>query len=178
MIKKWKVVSREEVSPSKWFPLFKDKVELPNGKTVEDYYWSQLGDVVMIIGVTKDEKILLVKQYKHGVKEIMIEFPAGRIKKDQSPEQAAIAELREETGYKAVELKLMGKLRTVPSKDDVTVYVYLAKGLQDKGEQEFDENEEIEVIEKDWDGVEKMILEGEINGSDTVGAWMLARKFV
>jgi len=83
-IKKWELISEVDVSPSKWFPLFKDTVKLPDGKIVDDYYVSKLGDVAMILAITKTKELLFVRQYKHGVQEIILELPAGRIGKKNS----------------------------------------------------------------------------------------------
>src|SRR3989344_5360996 len=93
-IKKWKLLKEEDISPSQWFPLFKHKVQLPNGKIV-DYYLSKLGDVSMIVAVTTNKEVVFVRQYKHGAGEIVIELPAGRIRKGNIPEREAIMELEE-----------------------------------------------------------------------------------
>src|SRR3989344_1888754 len=98
MLKKWKLISEKDVSPSKWFPLFRDKVELPNGHVVDDYYLSKLGDVGMVIAVTKDKEVLFVNQYKHAAGEIIYELPAGRLD-NNTPLEGAKNELEEETGY-------------------------------------------------------------------------------
>lgn len=79
-VKKWKILEETDISPSPWFPLFKHKVELPNGRIVDDYYLSKMGNVVMILPINKKKEIVFVQQYKHGANDVVIELPAGRIK--------------------------------------------------------------------------------------------------
>src|SRR4030067_3853160 len=95
-IRKWKIIKERDISPSPWFPLFKHKVRLPNGKIINDYYLSKLGDVVMIVPFTKNNEIIFARQYKHGAGEVIIELPAGRIKDGNKPEKEARIELEEE----------------------------------------------------------------------------------
>src|SRR5688572_23001416 len=100
--KKWRVINQQDVSPSKWFPVTKEEVELPNGNVI-DYYKSKLANVSMIVPITKNKEVIFVKQYKHGIEEVCIEFPAGRIENGKTAPAAAIAELSEETGIVASE---------------------------------------------------------------------------
>lgn len=84
---KWKVLQSTDISPSKWFPITKEIVELPNGQQME-YYTSHLRNVAMLVVITKNHELVFVKQYKHGIGEVCIEFPAGRVEEGISPEQA------------------------------------------------------------------------------------------
>src|SRR5258708_32981468 len=96
---KWKVLSSKYGFDTPWFKVLLETVELPNGKVVEDFSMWAERDVVFLFAITKDNKIPLVKQYKHGAQEELIEFPAGYIDKNETPEIAARRELLEETGY-------------------------------------------------------------------------------
>jgi len=58
-MKKWKIIKEVDVSPSKWFPVLQHTVELPNGKIVDDYFFSPLGNVVMILPITSKNEIIL-----------------------------------------------------------------------------------------------------------------------
>ena len=93
-MKKWKLIEETDVSPSKWFPIKKHKVELPNGTIIDDYFITTLGNVGMILPITKDNKIVLVKQYKHGVKDVLIELPAGFQQKGKTIEQSGNSRIR------------------------------------------------------------------------------------
>ncbi len=173
-IKKWELISEVDVSPSKWFPLFKDTVKLPDGKIVDDYYVSKLGDVAMILAITKDKKLLFVRQYKHGVREIILELPAGRVGK-KTPDQAAIDELEEETGALVEKMENLGEVFIAPSKESARTHIYIALDVEINSSQKLDETENIEVVLIPLDQVESKIKNGEIKASDTLSSLYLAK---
>ena len=129
-IKRWELLHEEDISPSQWFPLFRHKVRLAKGKIVEDYIVSKLGNVSMIIPFMPDGKIVLVKQYKHGIREVTVEFPAGRIESFQTPEAAALAELRQETGLETESLDYIGEVIPSATKDSTRVFGFVAKNCR------------------------------------------------
>lgn len=98
-IKKWEELSREIA-----FQKYSRKIEkvifrLPDGKE-SDFYIKKEGPAVGILALTKNNEVILVKQFRPGPNEILDELPGGYIDKDETPEQAAERELLEETGYK------------------------------------------------------------------------------
>lgn len=174
-IKKWQVLSRKDVSPSRWFPLFVDKVKLPNDLIIEDYYVSELGDVSMIIPVTSDQKILFVEQYKHGVKDITLELPAGRIDK-LSPLQAAEKELAEETGLKAQKMDFIGQVFVAPAKDSTRTNIFVAQGLKSEPGHQAEPGEIIYLVYLPANKINQCISEGKIKTADTIAALFLAQQ--
>jgi 8-oxo-dGTP pyrophosphatase MutT (NUDIX family) len=174
-IKKWKILKEEDISPSPWFPLFKHKVELPNGKVVNDYYLSKVGDVAIIVPITKKGELVFVKQYKHGAGDVIVELPAGRVKEGHNPEDTAKSELEEETGFHTNELIHLGVVFGEPSKDTFKVYGYLAKDLEIRHDQKLDENEDIDVISISTKKVDQMIKSGQIKASDSITFIKLAQ---
>lgn len=175
-MEKWKVINSEDVSPSEWFPIIKDEVELPDGNVVE-YYRSQLAPVAMVVAITKQHELILVRQYKHGIGEICIEFPAGRIKKHQTPEEAAIAELLEETGIKVSTKDLIKivELWTEPSKSSVRVTGFFVRDVEITDLQNLEETENIEVLKVPVAQIDSFIEKNEIHASDTLALLLLAR---
>jgi len=174
VIKKWEILGEKDVSPSKWFPLFVHKVRLPDGKVVEDYYVSKLGDVAMIVAITPNRELVLVRQYKHGVREVILELPAGRVG-NKTPEEAAREELREETGIIADELVPIGSVFVAPSKDSTITHGFLLKNVRVQEEQKLDDTEEIELVFVPVHELEEKIKSGEIRASDTIALITLAR---
>lgn len=173
-MKKWQVVSSKIVFDTKWIKVQKDKVKLPNGKVIEDFYTWRECDVSQIVAVTKENKIIFVRQYKHAADEICIELPAGYVDKGETFESAANRELLEETGYKASNLKFLGKLIHTPTKSPGVVHVFLATDIEKTSIQNLDKNEEIEVLELSFDEAVKMISDGEIWASGTIASFFLA----
>ncbi len=98
-IQKWEEISREEVFSKYGKKMEKVDFKLPDGK-VSDFYIKKEGPAVGILALTKDQQVILVKQFRPGPKEILDELPGGYVDKDETPEQAAERELLEETGYK------------------------------------------------------------------------------
>ncbi|MDJ1468611.1 NUDIX hydrolase [Xanthocytophaga flava] len=96
----WKVLASEYIAKEPWFTVRKEKVEMPNGSQIASYYVSEFPDWVNVIAVTKDQKIVLVKQYRHGIGKVSYELCAGVCDPtDKSPLESAQRELMEETGY-------------------------------------------------------------------------------
>ncbi len=173
--KKWELLKEVDISPSPWFPLYKHTVKLPNGKIIDDYYLSKLGDVSMVIAITKNREVVFVKQYKHGAGEAIIELPAGRIRKSNTPQKEAVLELEEETGYRAKNIKYIGYVFVEPSKDTLKTHAFLVKDLEIKHSQKLEETEDIEVILIPINEIDKRIKSGEIAASDTIAVIRLTQ---
>jgi ADP-ribose pyrophosphatase len=169
-MKKWKLIKEVDVSPSKWFPVLQHTVELPNGKIIDDYFISPMGNVVMILPITLKNEVILVKQYKHALDEILIELPAGFQQKGKNLEESALAELEEETGIKTTvnNLIFLGKIANNPTKTTHVTYCYLAKNLDFNSKQSFDETEDIEIIKVSPQKALEMVKNGDIWVADSV----------
>jgi 8-oxo-dGTP pyrophosphatase MutT (NUDIX family) len=169
-MKKWKIIKETDVSPSKWFPVFQHTVELSNGNIIDDYFISRFDDVAMVLPVTSQNEIVLVRQYKHALGEIVIELPAGFQQPGKSIEETALAELEEEVGIKtsADNLVFLGKIANNPTKTKHIKYCYLAKNLEFNSEQKLDDTEDIEIIKVSPQKALEMIKNNEIWISDSV----------
>lgn len=177
-LRRWKVLKEEDISPSKYFPLYKQKIKYPNGKIEEDFYISKLGDVATTIALMADKKVLIVRQYKHGFGDITIEFPAGRIKKGEVPLDCAKRELLEETGYRAKQYIPIGLVCPSPTKDTAKVYGFIALELERINdpilEPTFDSYEEIEILEYTLSEIKQLIKNNKMRGSDAIALLTLA----
>jgi ADP-ribose pyrophosphatase len=173
--KKWKVIKEEDISPSPWFPLVRQKVQLPNGKIINDYYLSKLGNVAMIVPFTSNSEVIFVKQYKHGAGQVILELPAGRIKKGNTPLKEAETELEEETGGEAEDFLPLGEVVFEPSKDTLRIHGFLATNVKINKKQKLDPTEDIEVVMVPKEEIEEMVLSGEIKASDTLAFLYMAR---
>jgi ADP-ribose pyrophosphatase len=169
-IQKWKVLKEQDVSPSPWFPLLQHTVELANGQIIDDYFFSPLGDVVMVLAVTPNNEVVLVRQYKHGLGEILLELPGGMQQKNTSIIQSAINELEEEVGIKATadELIPLGKITNNPTKTRQITYGYIVFNAQFNSKQKLDVTENIEVITMPAPQVLEYAKEGKIWVTDSL----------
>lgn len=145
MIKKWKLLGQKKVFESNFITLFQEKLEKEDGEVVDDYYSVKRRDAVFAVALTKDLKIVLVYQYKNGVKKVIWEIPAGFIEDNEKPEEAGRRELLEETGFTSKEgVKVGGFIPNTGISPNVN-YVYLFLEAEKIKEQNLDKNEAIEV---------------------------------
>lgn len=163
-IQKWKVLEEQDVSPSPWYPLLRHTVQLQNGNIIDDYYFSPLGDVVIVVALDRDHQVVLVKQYKHGLSDILIELPGGMQQKGRSLEESALNELEEETGMRARpdQLISLGKLANNPTKTRQITYGFIVFDAEFNSQQKLDSTEHIQVVTIPAKEVLKKVKNGEI----------------
>lgn len=139
-IKPWKVLET-----SYFRPRFRiDKVELANGNSFnatifEFRAWAN------IMALTKEGQVVLIQQYRHGIREVLWEFPGGVIEDGEEPVEGAKRELLEETGYQASRMIEIARLYPNPALQTNTLYGFLALDAERVREQSLDAGEEIEV---------------------------------
>jgi ADP-ribose pyrophosphatase len=117
-----------EVLLSKPKRFVREFVEMPDGYRC-DWYYLDTPPSVMIVPLTADGNFVFVRQYRHNLKAHVLEFPAGTVGEGEEPEDAAIRELEEETGYTlgvAARLRPMGAYYSLPSETNKYTHVYLA----------------------------------------------------
>ncbi len=149
-----------------------DSVKLPNEKIAQREVVLHSGGVV-IIPITKDNKFVMVEQYRYCINQALLEFPAGRLdKKNESPELAAIRELSEETGYKAKVIEELSYIFTAPGFSSEKLYVFLATDLE-KGEKHPDEDEFVDIVYLTVDELKEKIRKFEITDAKTLAAYSL-----
>lgn len=161
-LKPWKILTSDYVVDSKFIRVRKDSAELPNGGTCEEYYVVEKPCWAAVFYLREDGKLLLNRQYKHGIGEVVIELPAGGIDPNEEPEVAAAREFEEETGHKAEKLEFLNKFIVDPSMENRHGYLYFTDSAS-QGEKQEDDQEEIENIFVDLKDVKKMIEDGEIS---------------
>jgi ADP-ribose pyrophosphatase len=155
-IKPWKVL--ETNYPSPWIRV--DKCLLGNGNLL-DATTFQFRSWANIVALTKDNQVVLVKQYRHGICDVLSEFPGGVVEMDEDPMVGAERELLEETGYKAARFIPIGKVYPNPALQINTLYCYLAVDVEKVSEQSLDAGEDIEVQLMPFDDLVEMAKRGE-----------------
>ena len=127
------------------FPKFRmDTCELPSGKNYKAFVL-EFDSWANVVALTKNNEVVLVKQYRHGVQEISLELPGGVVDSGEDPLEGAKRELMEETGYSSGNIIEVGRLYPNPAIQQNTLFCYLATDAEWVGEQHLDEAEEIEV---------------------------------
>ncbi len=159
----WKIVSSEYLFKETWFTVRKDTCETPQGKIVSPYYVYEFPTWVSALAITEDNKVIMVRQYRHGIQETILEVPGGCVDdEDKNYEEAIARELLEETGYKFSGYKYLGKVSPNPSTNNNWMHMFLATGGIKVKEQQLDHNEEIEVILMDIEEVQTLLSENKI----------------
>jgi len=113
----------------------------------------------------------MVRQYRHGTRSVTLEIPGGLVENNDTPEEAAVKELREETGYQTSEMILLGSVQPNPAIQDNQCYTFLAKDVFLAGEQQQDDKEDIEVLLCPISEIPRLIREGEITHSLVLAAF-------
>lgn len=153
-----------------------DEVRVPNGNTSTREVVHTDGGVV-ILPLDENGRTRLVRQYRYAQGKEMLEAVAGKLEKGESPLQAAVRELKEETGLEAEEMIGLGAIRTTPGFCTEKLYLYLARGLT-QGETDFDEDEFITGESCSMDQLRQMIADGIIDDAKTIAIYTKARIFL
>ena len=164
-MQKWKLLNSKYIIQRPWATMRVDKLELPNGNIKEEYYVLEYPTWVNMVAITEDEKILFVRQYRHGAGEIFIELPAGVVEEGEDPKVAASRELLEETGYAFESIEYICKLYANPATSGNLTYTYLLKGGRKVQEQDLDHSEDIEVVEMTIAEARQYLLDNNIGQS-------------
>ncbi len=158
----WKILSSTYIHKGPWATLRSDRCEMPNGHIIEDYYVLEYPNWVNAVAVTEDNKILMVRQYRHAGNIISLEIPGGVIDAGESPEEAIRRELLEETGYAFTEMEQLCVIYGNPSTANNITTCYLALGGKKVQSQHLDEQEEIVVETYTPQEVKQLLAENKI----------------
>lgn len=161
-ILKWKTVSSKYLVREKWATLRVDVVDLQNGVIKDDYYVLEYPNWVNAVALTKEGKIIMVRQYRHGGDIISLEIPGGVIDGNENPEDAIKREMLEETGYSFDSSELIASTYPNPATSNNVTHTYLLTGGVKTHEQHFDEHEILEVEEYTIAEVKSLLAENKI----------------
>jgi ADP-ribose pyrophosphatase len=158
----WKTLNSTYIHKGPWATLRSDKCEMPDGRIVEDYYVLEYPNWVNAVAITADNKVLMVRQYRHAANIVSLEIPGGVIDGDEEPAAAMRRELLEETGYKFDTMELLSVVYANPSTANNHTYCYLATGGIKVQEQSLDEHEELVVEEYTIAEIKQLLADNKI----------------
>lgn len=164
--------SRTELLRGHFLHVVRDTVVLPSGGEATREYVLHPG-AAMVIGLLDDGRVVMERQYRHPMGQVMLEFPAGKRDPGESSLACARRELQEETGYAAREWAFAGRLAPTVAYSDEFIDIWFARGLR-AGRSQLDEGEFLEVFAAAPQQVLAWCLGGEIvDGKTLVGALWL-----
>lgn len=170
----WTLLGSRYLGEYKILRLREDHYRFEPAGTEADFIVCESADWVLIIPYTADGQVVFVRQYRHGVQQVVLEIPGGVVDPGETPEATAIRELREETGYHAEQVHYIGSLMPNAALNNARVHVVLAEGCRPAGEQTPDPLEQIEVVLYPREKIHAMIAAGEICHALVVAAFSLA----
>lgn len=159
-------LSSEVVFKGRFLKIKRDEVQLANGQKSFREYINHPG-AAMVIPEVAPGLLLFVRQYRHAVKRLFIEFPAGKRDADESTFETAQRELQEESGYSANTLKFLCPIHPVIGYADEQIDLYLAQGLVHVG-QKLDHGENLEAFEMKIDEAMSLVHSGQITDVKTI----------
>lgn len=143
-----------------------DTVTLVDGETAQREVVDHPGGVA-VVGLTEDNEILLVRQFRYPYKETILEIPAGKLEKDEDPREAGIREFKEECGAEADRFESLGEIYPTPGYCGEIIRIFYAEGIT-FGEQHLDEDEFLDVVKMPVKECVSKIMNGEIKDAKTI----------
>lgn len=169
-------ITSETVYRGKAFDVHRDHVKLPNGNITTLDVVIHPG-AVTLIPIDSQGQIIFIRQYRHCAGKVLLELPAGTLEKDESPEECAYREVREETGMSAKNLKKVGEFFLVPGYSTEYMYIYLATELSPDPLQG-DEDEFITVESFTISEVQELVSQGVIQDAKSLAALYIAQPYL
>ena len=184
----WEEIRTEHILQDEWMDLRRSAYRFPDGSVFEPFYSYSRRDYVVIVAQDTEGNYLCVRQFRHGIRQVTTEFPAGGIERkggrqyggsaDRSSAEDALAaarrELLEETGYESDSWQ---HLLTVPSNATISdnyAHLYAARDCRQVSGQSLDETEFLCVEKHSAREIETMIREGRFQQAVHITAWLLA----
>ena len=167
-----KTLKSEKIYKGAIINLRRDKVTVQGGTSYREIIEHNGGAV--IAALTEDKKLVMVRQYRKPADKGMLEGPAGKIDPGEKPLEAAVRELKEETGYTAEKVEFLTQFYPSVGYSEEVLYLYLCTGLI-PGETNFDENEAIDIEEVELDRLFKKAMSGEIDDAKTLIAILMVK---
>lgn len=141
----WQVESSEYIFREPWLIVRRDSVRMAGGGAIPDYYVLEYGDWLNVLAVTRAGALVLIRQYRHGLREIHFELVAGGVEEGEEPLQAARRELLEETGFGGGEWQPWMTVAANPGTHTNRIHCFLALGVEKLQEPQLEATEEIAV---------------------------------
>lgn len=165
-IKNWTRLSSTLLQKTYAFDLYSNRVISPDQSYQDDFYTIDTTDWVNVVPITKQNEVVLIKQYRHGVQSPTLEIPGGRVDPGETDvKAAALRELAEETGYHANDAESLGWIHPNPAIQSNKCHLFLARDVELLFEQDLDDAEDIAVVHVPVSNIANLLAQHEITHS-------------
>lgn len=173
-VKPWELLESNKALDEKWFMVRKDKIRLPSGRIMDDYFVWESPDIAVVAPVTKDGKFVLCRQYRHAIDKIVYQFPAGGVGKNEDAQIGALREMEEETGYVSEKVTKLATLSVYPTKLTGLNHIFIAEDARPEGKKVEDDSELTEVVLLSPQELKDLIASDGVHIADSLVAGLLA----
>jgi len=158
----WKTLRKRTIyDQAPWLVVELHAVELPDGRVIPDWPWIKTPDYINVVAITADDTFLCFRQIKYGIAGETLALIGGYLNPGEQPQAAAIRELREETGYEALEWIDLGHYLVDPNRGVATGHLYLARGARCVRMPDSDDLEEQRLLFLSREELESALANGE-----------------
>lgn len=159
----WKVLESEYLHKRPWLTVRKEKLQMPNGNVIPEYYILEYPNWVNIIAITKEDQFILVQQYRPGIGKTCLELCAGVCEReDPSLLASAQRELLEETGYSGGNWTEFMHVAPNASAANNYSWCFVAEDVEKTGDQSLEASEDITVHLFTYEEMKELLLNGKI----------------
>ncbi len=170
-VKPWEHVSSKPIGDFRVFTIRSDVKVSPRTGQAHDFYVIESVNWVNVVALTRDGKLVMIDQYRHGSNTVELEIPGGMMDpEDTSALEAGLRELREETGYEGNQAEVIGQIYANPAIMNNVCYTVLVRDCELKHELQLDHSEDLSVTLVDPENIPRLIREGRIGHSLVVVA--------
>jgi ADP-ribose pyrophosphatase len=147
LLRQWHVLrSRNLLSAHPWVSVSSQTIRLPDGRVINDYYQIRTPEFAVFHVTTPDRKVIVIRQYKHGIGRVSLTLPGGLIDPSEKPLDTARRELLEETGYQAIGWRSLGNYVPNSNYGCGRAWFFTAVGAQKVAEPQSGDLEEMEIV--------------------------------
>lgn len=163
--RRWEIVGDDEVLHQGWIRVSRRLYRLPDGRVAQ---WEMFGggQSVGVLALTPDEHIVCVRQFRPGPDRVVLNIPGGFVEPGETPEQAGVRELTEETGFVSDDVTLAATAMSASSTGKR--HVVIARNCRPDGRQLLDEYEDCEPVVLAVDAVRRELRAGRMTGNELV----------